>query len=519
MKRAAIYARYSSSLQKATSIEDQIAMGKRYCAAQGLTLVETFVDRELTGRNARRPGLIEMKAALQAGKIDIVIVEALDRLTRRVADALNFYDLAQFSGVALYSLTEGSQDFYKVLLGGFGAQQFSEMISVHTRRGMQGAVTRGRLHTSAYGYRKRDVTEGLNREIEQDEAAIVRRIFRETAEGRSARDIAIGLNRDGVAAPRGGTWDGSTIRGNKARHEGILNNRLYIGEASVCKTGRRYHPDTGERAFFPTEADTVTEIYEELRIVPQNIWDAAQSEIAKRSAVSQNAGNSHKARRSKHLLTGLVFCGRCGQPYVKVGRTRFGCREARKRACENRVTIAQVRIESRACTRLRQVLSAPDMIAGFEAAFRAEMRQLEGEDTESALKTAGRNLAKVQKARRGIMTAIENGADFADYSARDAELKAEAKSLEVELADLKARQSAKARPAPDIPTLFAQAIDDLEALLGRPDTVTQANEHLAALVGRVTLTPDKRAEDGLAIEIATHFAALRTAAGIGGEPV
>lgn len=203
-------------------------------------------------------------------------------------------------------------------------------------------------------------------------------------------------------------------------------------------------------------------------------------------AATQNAGNSHKATRSKHLLTGLVFCGRCGQPYVKVSRTRFGCREARKRACENRVTIAQNRFESRACARLRQVLSAPEMNTRLEAAFRAEMRQLQGEDTETALKTAGCNLAKVRKARRGIMTAIEKGADFTDYSACDAKLKTEAKSLEVEFADLKARQSAKFRPAPDIPTLFARAIDDLEALLGRPDTVTQAHEHLAALIGPVT---------------------------------
>ncbi|WP_422071937.1 recombinase family protein [Tranquillimonas rosea] len=313
MKRAAIYTRYSSSLQKETSIEDQIAMGQRYCAAHGLTVVAIFSDKELSGRNTRRPGLIEMKAALQRREIDIVIVEALDRLTRRLADALNFYDAAQFQGVELYSLTEGPQDFFKVLLVGFGAQQFSQTIADHTRRGMRGAITRGRLHTSAYGYRKVDVAEGLNRKIDPDEAEVVRRIFRETAEGRSAQKIAIGLNGDRIPAPKGGTWDGSTIRGNKARHEGILNNRLYIGEASVCKIGRRYHPDTGERAYFATDGDTAKGTFEELRIIPQDLWDVAQAEIAKRSARATAADNPHKARRSKHLLTGLLVCGECNQ--------------------------------------------------------------------------------------------------------------------------------------------------------------------------------------------------------------
>ena len=64
MKRAAIYARYSSALQKATSIEDQIAMGKRYCSAEGLHLVATFEDGEKTGRHDRRSGLARLKQAL-----------------------------------------------------------------------------------------------------------------------------------------------------------------------------------------------------------------------------------------------------------------------------------------------------------------------------------------------------------------------------------------------------------------------------------------------------------------------
>ena len=111
------------------------------------------------------------------------------------------------------------------------------------------------------------------------------------------------------------------------------------------------------------------------------------------------------------------------------------------------------------------------------------------------------------------MTAIENGADFADYSARDAELKAEARALEARLSDIKARQAAKARPAPDFPALFAQAVADLETLLGHPDTVAQANEYLSTLIGRVTLPPEVDAPDGFFVEMSTDFKALRTVAG------
>ena len=55
-KRVAVYARYSSNLQSPTSIEDQVAMAKRFCDRQGWTMVNVFSDYEKTGRNTRRPG-------------------------------------------------------------------------------------------------------------------------------------------------------------------------------------------------------------------------------------------------------------------------------------------------------------------------------------------------------------------------------------------------------------------------------------------------------------------------------
>ncbi|MEX1661391.1 recombinase family protein [Thioclava sp. 15-R06ZXC-3] len=512
MTRAAIYARYSSDRQKATSIEDQIAMARRECDRKGWTVVEVFEDREMTGRNMRRPGLQRMKDASARGEIDVVVVEALDRLTRKVADALNLFDLYQFQGVELYSVNEGKQDFMRVMLLGFGAQEVSAKISVHTRRGMQGAISRGRLHTSAYGYRKRDEPKGTNREIAPEEARIVLRIFRETAEGRSAMAIAKGLNADGIPAPKGGTWEPSTIRGRKDRQEGILNNRLYIGEASVCKFGRRYHPETGAKAVYSTEEDMVQKTFEELRIIPQDLWDQVQAECATRTRRATVSGNPQAARRSKHLLSGLLVCDCCGAPYIKVGRKRFQCREARKGACNNKVTICQTRIEARVFDALRAELRNADLMAQFEAAFQAELRVLESTDFGAAIKATKAQLALARKARDGIMRAIEKGADFADYSARDKELKAEITALEDRIAYLEAQQAEKDATPPDIPAIFEAALQDLEALLGDPDLVARANEELATLVRSITLLPDPESKDGLAAEIHMDLGSLRSRA-------
>ncbi|MEX1662955.1 recombinase family protein [Thioclava sp. 15-R06ZXC-3] len=227
-----------------------------------------------------------------------------------------------------------------MLLGGFGAHD-----CIHARLDL--------------GYRKREEPTGTNREIAPEEAQIVRRIFRETAEDRSAMAIAKGLNADCIPAPKGGTWEPSTIRGRKDRQEGILNNRLYIGEASACKFGRRDHPETGAKAVYSTEEDMVQKTFEELRIIPQDLWDQVQAERATRTRQVGASGNPQAARRSKHLLSGLLVCGCCGAPYVKVGRNRFQCREARKGACNNKITIRQNRIEARVFDALR-VLESTD---------------------------------------------------------------------------------------------------------------------------------------------------------------
>jgi len=55
----------------------------RFAADQGWTVVGVFTDRQKSGRNTRRPGFQALTASVEAGEVDVVIVEAIDRLTRR----------------------------------------------------------------------------------------------------------------------------------------------------------------------------------------------------------------------------------------------------------------------------------------------------------------------------------------------------------------------------------------------------------------------------------------------------
>ena len=101
------------------------------------------------------------------------------------------------------------------------------------------------------------------------------------AAGESPRSIAKALNRKGIPGPSGGTWGPSTINGNAARGTGILNNELYIGKLVWNRLRYVKNPETGRRQsrLNPPEAWIVKDV-PELRIVPQELWDAVKTRQA-----------------------------------------------------------------------------------------------------------------------------------------------------------------------------------------------------------------------------------------------
>jgi hypothetical protein len=103
-----------------------------------------------------------------------------------------------------------------------------------TRRGLEGRVRAGRSGGGrCYGYDVVPGEERGGRTINEDVAAIVRRIFTEFAAGRSPKATARRLNDDGIPGPRGILWRDTAIRGYRQRGTGLLNNELYVGRLAA----------------------------------------------------------------------------------------------------------------------------------------------------------------------------------------------------------------------------------------------------------------------------------------------
>jgi DNA invertase Pin-like site-specific DNA recombinase len=84
--RAAIYARYSTNMQSAASIEDQVRVCREQAKRMGWNVVETFSDAAISGATILRPGLQAALAAARRGEFEILLAEALDRISRDQED-------------------------------------------------------------------------------------------------------------------------------------------------------------------------------------------------------------------------------------------------------------------------------------------------------------------------------------------------------------------------------------------------------------------------------------------------
>jgi site-specific DNA recombinase len=240
--RAVIYARYSSDLQRDASVEDQIRLCRERMARDGWQLVATYTDRAQSGASQLRVGYQRLLEDARRGQFDVVVAEALDRLSRDQEHVAALFKQLTFAGVRMVTLAEGDISELHVGIKGTMNALFLKDLAAKTRRGLRGRVEAGRsAGGNAYGYEVVVEHDGRGervrgaRKINESEAMVVRRIFAAFAGGHSPRAIARTLNTEGVPGPGGRPWSDTTIRGHAARRTGILRNDLlsYLEQAGL----------------------------------------------------------------------------------------------------------------------------------------------------------------------------------------------------------------------------------------------------------------------------------------------
>ena len=507
--RAVIYARFSSELQRDASIEDQIAVCTNLIESKNWTLIKTYTDRATSGSTRFRPQYQELLAAARRGEFDIVVAEALDRLSRDQEDVAALYKALNFSGIKIITLAEGEINELHVGLKGTMNALFLKDLAAKTHRGMRGRIKEKRAASGiSYGYslvrefdsRGEPVRGG--REINEVEAGIVRRIFEDFSVGQSPWAIARKLNREGVTGPSGRPWQDTTIRGHAARGTGILRNELYIGRMIWNRQRFIKDPATGKRlSRMNPKTEWVIEEVPQLRIIDDALWQrvsARLSDIANSStSIAIRDSKFWEKKRSKHFLSGLTYCGTCSNPLVNTGRDYLRCTRADKGGtCTNTRGIRRSLLEDTVLTALQQNLMHPDLVREFVSAFHREINK-ERNSAEIERRQLERHLADITRQLDGLITAISEGLRAPGLQQKLDHLESEKVRLQ---GLLNAPEINPVRLHPGIADTWSKKVAELKLLLRQEDTRAEAMEVVRSLIERVMIHPGKEGKFEIELE-------------------
>ena len=307
-KRVAAYARVSTEQDaQQNSYEAQIDYYTNYIKGKpDWEFVGIYADEGISGTSYKnRTGFNQMIGDAKAGKIDLILTKSISRFSRNTVDSLTVTRDLKAKGVEVYFEKENISSMDKTaelvftMLSSI-AQEESRSISENVRWGKQRSMEAGKIslpYKKFLGYEKGE--DGLPKIVEE-EAKIVRRIYKRYLEGASLCEIAEELMSDDIKTP------GGKRRWTKDGVRRILSNEKYKGDARLQKTyvedflTKQVKKNCGERKqwYIHDSHDA---------IVSAETFELVQKELARR------AGRTGRFYDSP--FTGKIICGDCGGFY------------------------------------------------------------------------------------------------------------------------------------------------------------------------------------------------------------
>lgn len=507
--RAAIYARFSTDMQNPRSAEDQVRVCRDLAAREGWDVVETYTDLAISGTTTNRPGLTALLAAADHRQIDIVVAEALDRVARDQADTATIFKRFAFADCRIVTVSEGTiSELHVGLLGTMNALFVKELAN-KIRRGQRGTVARGLVPGGqCYGYRAvpkivDGVIERGHREIVEEEAAIVRRIFAETLAGDSPFAIVKRLNAEGIPPPRGTIWRPTTLTGTRERRNGILHNPAYAGRIAYNRVTMRKNPETRRRVSRANAGLQVVEVAaEHLRIVDEASWAAVQEAHQASKGVPV-----HKQRRPKHILSGLARCADCGGAYTVISRDRWGCGNHKAGGtCGNARRIATDRLEERVLSGLQQKLLAPDVVAAVVKRYH-DARTREQAKMADGVANAERRVADLRAEIERLVDAMASGTIAIDVMQAGVERRRELLAIaQAQLAEHHALRPIILHP--QIVEAYRRKIGLLGKAMAEGEKARRFLPLIRALIDTITIADDPNQPDKARVEVTGSLASV-----------
>lgn len=306
-KRVAAYCRVSSGKDAMLhSLSAQVSYYNNLIQKEdGWEFVGVYSDEAITGTKEDRADFQRMLDDCRNGKIDMIICKSISRFARNTLTLLETVRMLKVMEVDVYfeeqniHTVSSDGELMLTILASY-AQEESRSASENQKWRIKKTFESGMPWCGRMlGYRIKD---GQYYIIE-DEAEVVRRIYREYLAGAGPNLIAIQLTEDGIPTRNGGIWQPQTVAK-------ILRNYTYTGNLLLQKTFRENHitkktiKNTGQKPRYLAEDAHDA-------IIDPVIFDAVQAEIERRA----NSRKITPPAKTKFTYTGLIQCSKCGKNY------------------------------------------------------------------------------------------------------------------------------------------------------------------------------------------------------------
>jgi DNA invertase Pin-like site-specific DNA recombinase len=466
MLRCAVYARFSSDLQRDTSIEDQVRVCREYAARHEWTVLEPHIysDEAVSGDSLERRSRIQALLRLVEQRplpFDVVLVDDSSRVARDIADAIRIVQRLKFNGVRAIYISQGidsanEQAETLVAVHGLVDGLYLREMSAKVKRGMRGQLERGFATGGiTFGYRTVPVPDSSGKtegglpvfighrvEIQPDQARVVRQIFTWYADGFGAQTIVERLNRAGVTGPRGHTWNNNVVKR-------LLQNEKYTGKLIWGKHQSVRRPGSHQRVARPVpKEEWRVRDCPDLRIIDDDLWARVQARRTEiRTLAMGSRGQTlmrgrNAALFSKHLFSGFMRCAICGASVSAVysghGSPRYGCWRSHcygVTACANRLTIRTAVADPLLLAGLKDALLEPATVKYIVDTVATELNRA-SDDRPVLLAEATRVKEETRERLQRLVQAIEAGGPVATLVNAVREREAELARLEATLAEL-----------------------------------------------------------------------------------
>ena len=415
MQKAVIYARYSSDNQSEQSIEGQLRVCNEYAKAKNILVLNTYIDRAMTGTNDNRPDFQRMIKDSEKKEFNYILVYKLDRFSRNKYETAIHKKTLKDNGVKVISATENIPDtpegiIMESLLEGMSAY-YSAELSQKLKRGMRETRLKGNFTGGflLYGYK----VENHKVLVDEEKAEVVKYIYEQYAKGVYVKDIIAALTEKGIYH-KGKPFAGNTVYN-------ILKNEKYAG-------------------IFRHNNEVFENIYPQ--IVPKDIYNKVREKVKK---------NRYGKRSTEviYLLRQKIKCGYCGQPIcAETGTSKKGVviryYKCSGRKHRNGCTKTQVRKELLENFVVENLVKALSEEKTMNRMINEIMRlQEETQERNDSLKLLLKEKRQTEKTIANVMTAIENGGTSSTVMNRLRELEQKNEEIDKQIAIEKEKTSLK----------------------------------------------------------------------------